>query len=209
MVGGVFQASNSATFTTGTVNLYTITSAPTVGVLTTVVVSNPTAYRYVRYVGPADSYCNIAELQFAGTDPTAAIIGTAGSYENQGNTSANAFDGNLSTFFDAPTASGAWVGVNLGSAESVTQVSFAPRAGFTSRMVGGEIQASNTADFSSGVVTAYAITKTPKAGVLTTVTFASVGAYQYWRYIGPTGSYCNVSALEFAGLQSGLRRIGT
>jgi len=67
-------------------------------------------------------------------------------------------------------------------------------------MVGGEIQASNTADFSSGVVTAYTITKAPAAGVLTTANLASVGAYRYWRYIGPTGSYCNISELEFDGV---------
>jgi hypothetical protein len=152
----------------------------------------------VRYVGPANSYCNIAEMQVL-TSPAPAVteIGTAGSYSNLGNTLSNAFDGNLSTFFDAPTASGAWVGLNFGTSVTIAQVSFAPRSGFTSRMVGGEIQASNTADFSSGVVTAYTITKAPAAGVLTTVTLAPVGAYQYWRYIGPTGSYCNIAELEF------------
>ena len=200
MIGGVFQASNSATFTSGDVTLFTITSNPKPGILTSVTVNSVSGYRYVRYVGPANSYCNVAELQFF-TIPAPAVteIGTPGSYSGLGNTFANAFDNNLSTFFDAPTAGGAWVGLNLGSGEAVTQVSFAPRAGFANRMVGGEIQACNTADFSSGFVTAYTITTTPPAGLLTTVTFASVGAYQYWRYIGPTGGYCNISELEFAG----------
>jgi len=77
---------------------------------------------------------------------TGTAIGTAGSYQNQGNTIANVFDGDPSTFFDAPTASGSWVGLDLGSAQVVTQVEFAPRdsdwSGFAQRMVGGEIQAS-------------------------------------------------------------------
>jgi hypothetical protein len=67
-------------------------------------------------------------------------------------------------------------------------------------MVGGEIQGSNTADFSSGVVTAYTVTKSPSAGTLTTATFTSVGDFRYWRYIGPTGSYCNIAELEFNGV---------
>jgi hypothetical protein len=90
--------------------------------------------------------------------------------------------------------------LDLGSAQAITQLSYAPRAGFDSRMVGGKIQASNTADFSSAVVTAYTITKSPPAGSLTTVTFASVGAYRYWRYIGPTGGYCNISELTFSDM---------
>ena len=33
---------------------------------------------------------------------TGGIIGTAGSWDNSGNTITNVFDGNLNTFFDAP-----------------------------------------------------------------------------------------------------------
>jgi endoglucanase len=81
----------------------------------------------------------------------------------------------------------------------VTQVKFAPRAGWESRMVGGEIQASNTANFSSGVVTLFTITSTPTAGVLTTASFTNTAAYQYYRYIGPANSYCDIAELEFEG----------
>jgi hypothetical protein len=185
--------------------LYTITTAPTEEQLTTINLAAAGSYRYVRYLGPTNSYCNIAEAQFfaAPAKLTGAVIGTAGSYNNAGNTIANAFDGNLSTFFDAPTPSGAWVGLDLGTATAVSQVSFAPRdsgySGFAQRMVGGEIQASNTADFSSGVVTAYTITAAPPVEQLTTVTLPAIGAYRYWRYIGPAGGSCNIAELEFDG----------
>jgi hypothetical protein len=66
MDGGEIQASNSANFSSGVVTLFTITSTPTAGVLTTQKLSNTTAYRYYRYIGPANSYCDIAELVFNG-----------------------------------------------------------------------------------------------------------------------------------------------
>jgi fibronectin type 3 domain-containing protein len=75
MVGGVFQGSNSPTFNSG-VTFYTINSSPGSGT-TTLSVSNPTAFRYVRYLAPNGGYGNIAELQFYGhlPAPTAAPTG--------------------------------------------------------------------------------------------------------------------------------------
>ena len=61
MVGGKFQGSTSADFSTGVTTLYTVATAPpTTGA--TVVVSG--TYRYVRYLGPAGGECNIAEMAF-------------------------------------------------------------------------------------------------------------------------------------------------
>ena len=91
----------------------------------------------MRYIGPTNSYCNIAEMEVTlATKLTGTPIGTAGSYQSKGNTIANAFDGNLSTFFDAPSPSGDWVGLDLGTAKVVDEIRFAPRVGYESRMVG-------------------------------------------------------------------------
>jgi hypothetical protein len=65
MVGGVFEASNDPTFSTGVITLYTITSTPGDG-LTTVPISVTGTYQYIRYVAPANSYGNIAEIQVFG-----------------------------------------------------------------------------------------------------------------------------------------------
>ena len=65
MVGGFFQGSNSADFSNAT-TLLTIAAAPPDGVLTTVSITNPTAFRYVRYLAPTGSFGNIAEAQFFG-----------------------------------------------------------------------------------------------------------------------------------------------
>ncbi len=66
MVGGVFQASSTADFSSDVVTLYTVGSAPSEGVYTTNAISGAGAYRYVRYYGPTDGFCNVAEIEFYG-----------------------------------------------------------------------------------------------------------------------------------------------
>ena len=204
MVGGVFQTSDSPTFTFAT-NIYTITSVPATGTLTTIPLPEATFGRYIRYLAPDGSFGNVAEIQFrtAGISGpvqfTGTVIGTPGSYRSQGNGIANVFDSNVSTFFDAPAATGAWVGLDLGSAKVVTQVKYAPRTSLESRMIGGQIQASNFADFSTGVVTLYTISSAPVTGTLTTAPLSNSLAYRYYRYFGPANSFCNISELEFDG----------
>jgi fibronectin type 3 domain-containing protein len=74
-VGGLFQGANVPDFSTGVVTLYTIPSTPSEGVLTVRAISNPTAFRYLRYIGPANGFCNVAEVEFwsanTGTPPPA------------------------------------------------------------------------------------------------------------------------------------------
>jgi hypothetical protein len=207
MVGGVFQASNSATFTSGVVNLATITATPATGSYTSISISNPNGFQYVRYVSPSGSWGDVAEIQVFG-NPASAVtttqlsgtaIGTSGSYNNDGNTVAKAFDGNLSTFFDGPTANGNWAGLALSSASQITQISYAPRANFASRMVGGTFQASNSSTFTSGVVNLYTITTAPVYNTLTTVNISVTGTYLYVRYVSPAGSFGDVAEIEFFG----------
>ena len=62
MVGGKFQGSVDGTnYTT----FHTITEQPTYK-WHTVSVDDPTVYKFLRYVGPNNSHCNIAELEFLG-----------------------------------------------------------------------------------------------------------------------------------------------
>jgi hypothetical protein len=207
MVGGIFQASNTADFSSGVVNLYTISTAPAQNVFTAVNVTATGTYRYVRYLSPAGSYGNIAELQVLGVSTvppsvplTGAIVGTSGSYRGDGYTTPNAFDDNFNTYFDAPDTSGDWVGLDLGNAANVTSVSFSPRSNWASRMVGGVFQASNAADFSSGVVNLYTISTAPAQNVFTTAAVSESGNYRYVRYLSPDGAYCNAAELQFFGV---------
>jgi hypothetical protein len=133
------------------------------------------------------------------TQLTGTTIGTTGSYLNDGDTIANATDGSLSSFYDGAAANGNWVGLNLGSAKSVDEISFAPRAGYASRMVGGYFQVSTSANFTTGVTTVYTITTTPQTGGLTTIKLSSPVTGQYVRYVSPNGSYGNVAEIAFYG----------
>jgi len=150
------------------------------------------------YTEPGDIVKNI-QILYPSNKLTGTVIGTPGSYRNHGTTIANAFDGNFNTFFDGPDASGDWVGLDLGSAKVVTEVQYAPRAGWETRMVGGEIQASNSANFTSGVATLYTITSAPYPYFMTTQLLTNPTAYRYYRYIGPANSYCDIAELEFLG----------
>jgi hypothetical protein len=72
MVGGKFQGSSSADFSTGVVDLFTISKRPTRGQFNRAAVSVKTPFRYVRYLSPEEGCGNVAEIEFWGTDPGAA-----------------------------------------------------------------------------------------------------------------------------------------
>ena len=132
---------------------------------------------------------------------TGTIIGTPGSWNNQGNTIANVFDGNLGTFFDGPDASGDWAGLDFGSGVSnvITQIQYCPRAGYVSRMVGGIFQGANDASFSVPT-TLFTVSVTPVQGVMTVQAISNTNAFRYVRYYGPANGNCNVAEVEFDGL---------
>jgi hypothetical protein len=138
-----------------------------------------------------------AVVQLTGTP-----IGTAGSYGNDGTTIANAFDGNTSTYFDGPTADGNWAGLDLGTAQNLSEISYAPRAGFENRMIGGIFQASNDPTFTTGVVNLYTIAASPADGY-TTISVTTGGTYRYVRYLSPSGSYGDIAEMQVFGYTAG------
>lgn len=134
---------------------------------------------------------------------TGTIIGTTGSFGGSGNTREKAFDGNLTTFFDAPTTSGAWVGLDLGAGnqKAVTTLRYCPRANWSTRMTTGLFQAANSADFSDAV-TLHIVGYTPPEGMFTTITLTNRAVFRYLRYLGPANGSCNVSEIQFYGVST-------
>ena len=133
------------------------------------------------------------------------IIGTAGSWGNSGNTITNVFDGDLTTFFDAPDpGNGDWVGLDFGAGVTnvIMQINYCPRSGFESRMTNGILQGANQANF-SGAVTLYTVTNQPASGAFTSVSITNTAGFRYVRYLSPNGGYGNVSELEFYGYPPG------
>ena len=77
MLGGQFQGANVPDFSSGVVTLFTISATPPDGVMTVQTITNTTSCRYLRYIGPANGFCNVAEVEFWGisnTAPTLAAI---------------------------------------------------------------------------------------------------------------------------------------
>jgi hypothetical protein len=208
MIGGTIQGSNDSSnwSTIGTIN------SASEGQWGTLNFSNPTGYRYVRYLSPNGGYGNVAEIEFystgsapittapvtttppaSGTKVTGTPMGTAGSWGNSGNDLWCALDGNLNSFFDAPTSQ-AWVGYDLGSAKTISSVRYAPRSNQPGRMVGGVFQGSNDASNWSTLAT---VTSTPAVGAYSTLNVSNTSAFRYVRYLSPDGGYGNVADVEF------------
>jgi hypothetical protein len=132
MVGGVFEASNTPGFKEKDL-LHFITEVPYR--LNTVVNLEPgdKKYRYVRYYGPEEGHCNVAEIAFyENPEDTVAlqgkIIGTEGCYQQDGSHEyTNAFDGTSETSFDYKDLSGGWTGLDLKEPKSIARIVYTPR----------------------------------------------------------------------------------
>jgi hypothetical protein len=167
-----------------------------------------TYYYVVSANNPGGESANSAEAaatvdnQLFGT-----VIGSDYSYDHCGATREILFDGSLGNFIDIGESGGGWAGLDLGSGVSavITGVKYCPRKDFANAMVGGKFQASNTADFSGGVIDLYTIPSAPPEGVLTSRTVNSGSAYRYVRYIQPNNNGWNTTAeVQFLGTASGL-----
>jgi hypothetical protein len=129
----------------------------------------------------------------------ASTSGPTGSYDGLSSDSYTAvFDGNVNTYLDAPNANGDYVQADLGAQHTLTSISYAPRAGFEYRVVGGYFEASNDPTFAAGVVTLYTINSTAVDG-LTNVSVTATGTYQYVRYVAPGNSFGNIAEMQIFG----------
>lgn len=112
-----------------------------------------------------------------------------------------AFDGNINTFVDVAAANGGFTGLDLGSTKILNAIRFYPRDGQEGRMDGGIFQASNSANFSSGVVTLHTISGSPSNN-WNEVVVSNSTPYRYVRYLSPNNGYCNIAEIEFCGAAS-------
>lgn len=96
-----------------------------------VILDSPLKYRFVRYVTPANSTGDIAELSFFShekdTLPLSGKICGSDSYQDIPEfLKKNAFDGDILTFF-AAEEKGGWVGLDFGSPKRIHKISYFPR----------------------------------------------------------------------------------
>lgn len=134
MKGGKFQGANKSDFS-DTVTLYILKESPG-EYFNEIILNNPKKFRYIRYIGPIDSYCNVAEIEFYEekedkTPLKGKIIGTEGINEKfPERTKEKAFDGDVLTFYHAPKPDNCWVGLDLGNPKKISKIRFIARTDY-------------------------------------------------------------------------------
>lgn len=84
-------------------------------------------YKYLRYIGPKGSYCNVNEIAFfnsKGEKLIGKIIGTQGIEKQLKET---VFDGDVLTGFNGTGPDGNWVGLELSEPSDVAAITYMPR----------------------------------------------------------------------------------
>ena len=135
------------------------------------------------------------------------VIGTAvsvdystGQASTTVNTAADAFDGDLNTFFASYERSRTWVGLDLGEPHVITRVGWSPRNDGLGprRMLLALFEGANDPNFLDGVPL-YLI---DQEGTIGSMSYADVNVsrgFRYVRYVGPADARCNIAEVAFYG----------
>ena len=113
------------------------------------------------------------------------------------NTCADAFDGDLSTFFASYDRSYTWAGLDLGRPHVITRVGWSPRndGQGEKRVLLGVFEGANSPDFMDALPL-YIITEKGKIGQMSYADVDCSRGFRYVRYVGPSDARCNVAELE-------------
>jgi hypothetical protein len=127
-------------------------------------------------------------------------IGTPGSWANAGDTGDKSYDGNTSTYFDAPNDA-AWTGQDYGAgqAKRITAFRFYPRSGWAFRMTGGVFEAANQPDFSDAV-NLCTVMSDPIDGIYTTIPVTRPEKFRYFRF--SSNGHGNVAEVQVYGYEA-------
>ena len=130
MVDGVFEGSNNADFSQKD-TLFRITKRP-IRLWNVADITTDKKYRFIRYVGPKDSYCNVAEIAFYSNIDTIPLKGSIIGTPNVGELKktheyTNVFDGDPNTSFDYYLPDGGWIGLDLKTKHNITKIIYTPR----------------------------------------------------------------------------------
>lgn len=132
VIGGVFEASDSPDFKMRD-TLYVINELPSRQNNRINIKTKRKKYRYVRYFGAENTYCNMAEVAFFGQENdqiplTGQLIGTSGDQQGYGtHTYQNLFDGKSWTSFDYEEPSGGWAGLEFKVPTVISSIVYTPR----------------------------------------------------------------------------------
>lgn len=128
MKGGRVQGANISDFSDA-VDLFVIHNPEPY--ISEVSITNHNKFKYVRYIGPADGYSDISELEFYGRDNSGKIKKLEGKIIGKGENFLvykEAFDNNWeSYFFSSKPGLKEWVGLSFGKPQSICKIRYLPR----------------------------------------------------------------------------------
>ena len=154
----------------------------------------------IRRLASLLSVLFVSTISFAYDGETDHLLEGSLIYSGSQSRAALAFDGDASTYYSTNSSAFGWVGLDLGEPHVITQITYTPTSGSqgADRMLLGIFEGANSPDFMDAIPL-YLISTTPSNG---TQTFADINVsrgFRYVRYVGSTGSYCNVAELQFYG----------
>lgn len=126
MVNAVFESSENPDFS-DTETIHTISDTP--GFYNKMTLKRPYTCRYIRYRSPIGN-CNVSEIIFYdifGNKLKGEHIGLPGSYNDWGDTGDKAFDGDITTFYDAINPANSWTGLDFGEDKKIAAIHYSPR----------------------------------------------------------------------------------
>jgi phosphohistidine swiveling domain-containing protein len=125
MLHGVFEAANTSDFS-DSVTLHTINKPPNGFDYTVAKLKSTGKFRYMRYLPPEKSYCNVSEIGVYGTDGK-KLSGTPIGLQDpkpEALSINNVFDEDPKTFYDFKDA---WVGLDFGEPQRIAEIRYFPR----------------------------------------------------------------------------------
>ena len=110
-----------------------------------------------------------------------------------------AFDGDPSTYYSTKASEMQWVGLDLGEPYVITRIGYTPTPGSqgADRVLLSLFEGANSPDFMDAMPL-YFISSVPDKKTVTADLNVSRG-FRYVRYVGASGSYCNIAELQFYG----------
>ena len=111
-----------------------------------------------------------------------------------------AFDGDVNTYYSTSASEMQWVGLDLGEPYVITRVGYTPAPGSqgADRMLLSLFEGANSPDFMDAMPL-YLISDKPANGTASTSDVSVSRGFRYVRYVGSSGSYCNIAELQFYG----------
>ncbi|MCD7973708.1 MAG: transglutaminase-like domain-containing protein [Candidatus Azobacteroides sp.] len=128
MLGGYFQVANRPDFSDA-VEIHTITGFDKDRLPEPILLENPVSATYFRYMSAEKAHVYMAEIMVYNEDGEkleGEIIGTYGSFHNNGMDKTKVFDGDILTYYFSHVHTGCWVGLAFDTPQKIKKVIYFP-----------------------------------------------------------------------------------